>query len=109
MNKRISETPAGAVRSKALEQARAVSHCLRGISHESRLSVLHLLRTGEKSVNALAEELGCPQPTLSQHLAVMRDRKILIGRREGNQIYYGVRDERVFELLDLFKSIFCQS
>jgi DNA-binding transcriptional ArsR family regulator len=92
-----------------LEQARAVCHCLKGISHESRLSVLNLLRSGEKSVNALAEALECPQPTLSQHLAVMRDRQILIARREGNQIYYSVRDPRVFELLDLFKSIFCHA
>jgi DNA-binding transcriptional ArsR family regulator len=92
-----------------LDQARAVSHCLRGISHELRLSILNLLRSGEKSVNALAEALSCPQPTLSQHLAVMRDRKILLARREGNQVYYSVRDRRVFELLDLFKSIFCQS
>jgi DNA-binding transcriptional ArsR family regulator len=94
---------------KQIVQARNVSHCLRGISHEIRLSILNLLRSGEKSVNSLVDALACPQPTLSQHLAVMRDRKILTTRREGNQVYYNVRDPRVFELLDLFKTIFCQS
>jgi DNA-binding transcriptional ArsR family regulator len=39
----------------------------------------------------------------------MRERRILTARREGNQIYYSVRDRRLFEMLDLVRALFCHT
>jgi len=90
------------------EQARKASRCMQGLAHELRLGILFVLRSGEKSVNALAEEIGSPQPTLSQHLGLMRERGILSARRDGNQVFYRVSDARIFKLLDLMKAVFCE-
>ena len=92
----------------SLDRAKGVSRCLKGISHEIRLAILYALRSGEKNVTTLTETLGCPQPTLSQHLGLMRDRGILKTRREGSQVYYRVEDSRIFQMLDLIKDLFCE-
>ena len=91
----------------SLERAKGVSRCLKGISHEIRLAVLYSLRSGEKNVTTLVEALGCSQPTLSQHLGLMRDRGILVTRRKGSQVFYRVEDPRIFQVLDLVKDVFC--
>ena len=89
------------------EKAKRVSRCVKGVSHEIRLGILLALREGEKSVNALVDEIECPQPTLSQHLSVMRERGIVVARREANQVIYRVSDRRIFKLLDLLQLVFC--
>jgi ArsR family transcriptional regulator len=43
---------------------------------------------------------------LSQQLAVLRNRNIVVGRKEGLNVYYSVRDTTVFKLLDVAKQIF---
>jgi DNA-binding transcriptional ArsR family regulator len=90
------------------EKARRVSRCLKGVSHEIRLGILLALRKGEKSVGELAKIVECAQPTLSQHLSVMRDREIVKARREGPRILYGVVDPRIYDMLDLLEDLFCQ-
>ena len=50
--------------------------------------------------------LDVEQSSLSQQLAVLRSRNIVIGRKEGLNVYYSVRDRTVFKLLDVAKQIF---
>lgn len=90
------------------ERAVNICHCLKGLAHEIRLMILSSLRTGEKGVNELSDALGYPQPTISQHLAKMRERGLVIARREGTQIYYSIADKRMFQFLDLLKELFCK-
>lgn len=92
-----------------LEKAAKVCRCLQGISHEIRLGVILALKSGEMNVSSLVNTLNIPQPTLSQHLGLMRDRGIVTTRREGNQVFYQVEDQRIFELLDMVKTVFCKS
>ena len=65
-----------------------------------RIAVLDELRNGETGVNDLCARLGVEQSSLSQQLAVLRVRNIVIGRKEGPNVYYSVRDKAVFKLLD---------
>lgn len=81
--------------------------CLKALSHPIRLGILCALRDGEKPVLQLVEELGTTQSNLSQHLASMRERDILITDKRANQVFYAVRDLRMFELLDVLKAVYC--
>jgi DNA-binding transcriptional ArsR family regulator len=64
------------------------------------------LRKGEMSVNDLGSRLNVEQSNLSQQLAVLRNRNILASRKDGQSVYYSVRDPQLFDLLDVARKIF---
>lgn len=78
----------------------------KALSHPLRIRILDELRDGETGVNVLCERLDVEQSTLSQHLAVLRNRKVVIARKEGLSVLYSVADPEIFRLLDVAKKIF---
>src|SRR5216684_1470568 len=78
----------------------------KALAHPLRIAVLDALRAGELGVNELSARLHVEQSTLSQQLAVLRNRDIVVGRKEGLNVYYSVFDPTVFKLLDVAKQIF---
>lgn len=58
------------------------------LANPKRLQILNLLKEGELSVGAMVRTLGIAKANLSQHLAVMRQKGILVTRREGTIIFY---------------------
>jgi ArsR family transcriptional regulator len=82
--------------------------CLKALAHPIRLQVLCALGKGEKNVQQLEQLLGTTQANMSQHLGLMRDKEILIARKEANQVFYSVKDPRTFQLLELLQSIYCK-
>ena len=78
----------------------------KALAHPLRIAILDALRDGEMGVNDLALRLKVEQSSLSQQLAVMRNRNIVAGRKEGLNVYYSVRDTSVFKLLDVARQIF---
>jgi DNA-binding transcriptional ArsR family regulator len=78
----------------------------KALAHPLRIAVLDALRNGESGVNELCATLNVEQSSLSQQLAVLRSRNIVIGRKEGLNVYYSVRDTTVFKLLDVARQIF---
>jgi len=61
----------------------------------SRLRILELLGTKELTVNEIAESIGLSQPTVSRHLAVLREAEVVIDRRDGQRVYYSLNKEMV--------------
>ena len=78
----------------------------KALAHPLRIAVLDALRKGEVGVNELCSLLKVEQSTLSQQLSVLRSRNIVVGRKDGLNVYYSVRDSTVFRLLDVAKEIF---
>jgi DNA-binding transcriptional ArsR family regulator len=78
----------------------------KALAHPARLVILEQLREGEKSVQELQQALGLDQSSVSQQLAVLRNRGIVVARREGTTAYYSVCDSLLFELLDIGRTIF---
>lgn len=72
----------------------SLSVAFKALAHESRLALASILAEGEKSVGALAAELGLGVTTTSSHLQVLRRAGLVETRREGTTVYYHlVRDE----------------
>jgi len=88
------------------ELGRFKAEFFKALAHPLRIAILDALRNGELGVNELCAELKTEQSSLSQQLAVLRSRKIVVGRKEGLNVYYSVRDTAVFKLLDVAKQIF---
>jgi ArsR family transcriptional regulator len=76
------------------------------LSHPTRIQIVELLRDGERSAGALIESLGVEQANASQHLAVLRSKQIVMSRKEGNQVFYRLRDPLLTEVLDLMRRYF---
>jgi len=76
------------------------------LAHPTRIAIVESLRQGETSAGQLIEQLGLEQANASQHLAVLRSRQIVTRRKEGNQVFYSLRDPALIEVLDILKQYF---
>src|SRR5437773_2772583 len=89
---------------RAMSQVRQFkSSIFQGLAHPTRLQILEVLRGGELSVNAILSKVGRDQANISQHLANLRLRGLVVNRKEGNQVFYSVRDPILFKVLDLMR------
>lgn len=61
---------------------------MKALAHPARLMMLDALADGEKCVCELQALVGSSMPTVSNHLAQMRNAGIIAARREGNWVYY---------------------
>jgi len=77
-------------------------------SHPKRLELIDILREKEMSAGALGEKLGLAAANLSQHLAMMKERRILVSRKEGNVVYYRIANPRLLQAFDLLREILFQ-
>ncbi len=78
----------------------------KALGHPARLVILGQLRGGERSVQELQVALDMDQSSVSQQLAVLRNKNIVESRKEGTTVYYRVRDPMIFQLLDVARAIF---
>jgi DNA-binding transcriptional ArsR family regulator len=76
------------------------------LGHPTRIAIIELLEDGELSAGALIEKLGMEQANISQHLAVLRAKQIVIYRKAGNQVFYSVRDPIILKILALMRRYF---
>ena len=75
------------------------------LSNPIRLEILSKLRDGKKSVNEIASLTGVRQATVSQHLAVLRQRGVVSTRREGINVYYDVANPKITRACDLMREV----
>jgi len=78
----------------------------KALAHPLRIRILDELRCGEVGVNELGVRLDAEQSTLSQQLAVLRTRGLVVGRKDAQNVLYSVRDPEIFKLLDVAKKLF---
>jgi ArsR family transcriptional regulator len=83
----------------------AQSALCRIFTHPARIQILELLDGGERSVSELAGLTGLAQPTVSQHLAVLRQAGVVETRREGTTVHYRVSDRRILEACHVLRSV----
>jgi DNA-binding transcriptional ArsR family regulator len=76
------------------------------LAHPTRIAIVELLRDGPLSAGKLIEQLGIEQANASQHLSVLRSRQIVINRKQGNQVFYSLRDPMLTEVLDVMRRYF---
>jgi ArsR family transcriptional regulator len=79
------------------------------LGHPARIRVLEVLREGERSVNELIPEVGIEPSHLSQQLAILRRANLVRSRKVGSSVIYSVTEPRIFELLEVAKSILTSS
>jgi DNA-binding transcriptional ArsR family regulator len=75
------------------------------MANANRLRIIEALKPGEASVGAIAEALRCTISTASQHLRLMRDNNVVAARKEGQAVYYRLRNPKVVECCQLVRDV----
>jgi len=76
------------------------------LAHPTRVAIVEYLTYGELSVGQICEKVGVEQANVSQHLAVLRNKHLVETRKEGNQTFYRLRDQRLGEVLEKMREYF---
>lgn len=87
--------------------AREAESFLKILANKNRLMILCTLLDKERSVSELNQNIPLGQSALSQHLAVLREHKLVETRRDAQSIYYSVRDPRVNQIIEKLYEFFC--
>ncbi len=77
----------------------------KGLADPKRLLIINALRSGERSVTDLCEELDLPQTNVSQHLAVLREKGLVAVRKEGQWAHYSLSSPKITEAMDLLREV----
>ena len=73
---------------------------LRAISHPMRIAIIDLLAGGNKlSVTEIYESLDIEQATASHHLNILKNKGVLISKREGKNIYYQLQNAALTDII----------
>lgn len=82
------------------------SEFFKALAHPGRIQIIECLRSGEKTVGDIQAFLVDEPASASQHLALLRAKGIVVGRKSGTSVFYCVRDPKIFDLLDVAREIF---
>lgn len=72
---------------------------LKALGHPVRLQIVAGLLSGDCNVGRIWQCLCLPQPSISQHLRILRQEGVLVADRRGKEILYRVADDRIPEIL----------
>lgn len=89
------------------EHIETASRALKSIAHPLRLKILCVLGDQEACVQDIVSAVGTSQSNISQHLAILRDKGILVTRKDANRVYYRVGDQRTLQLVAMMREVFC--
>jgi DNA-binding transcriptional ArsR family regulator len=75
------------------------NEAFKALADPTRREILALLRRGEQTAGALAEEFDMTKPSMSHHFAVLKEADLITSRREGQQIWYGLNTTVVQDVM----------
>ncbi|HNQ95345.1 MAG TPA: metalloregulator ArsR/SmtB family transcription factor [Anaerolineales bacterium] len=75
-----------------------------GLADPTRIMILYTLSQSPRNVTELCNELNMPQPLVSRHLKVLRERGMVTSERRGTVVVYSLGDTRLIQALDLLRS-----
>ena len=90
--------PSGAIYERHAEMCKCFSNA-------TRLMILNTLRDAEMTVAALAEKLGIAMGTVSPHLLMMKRQRVLVSRKQGNQVFYRLANPKMLQAFDLIREL----
>ena len=75
------------------------------LANPKRLRIVHLLKDGELSVAEIVSAMSIPKANASQHLSIMRQKGLILSRREGTSIYYRLSSPKITEACGLMREV----
>ena len=76
-----------------------------GLADPKRIAILYAIAEKPLSVTELTDALEMPQATVSRDLKILRERGMVVAKRQGPNIYYSLGDKRIIRALDLLREV----
>jgi ArsR family transcriptional regulator len=81
------------------------SSLCQAVGDPKRIQILYALDDEPQHVTALAELLQTPQPTISRHLAILRQCHLVEAKRNGQVVVYQLTHPKIIEVLNMMRQI----
>ena len=91
------------------ENINKASRALKAMGHPLRLKILCVIGEKELPVMDIVRQVGTTQSNISQHIDILREKEIIISRREGSKILCKVRDHNILQLMEVMQNTFCKT
>jgi len=75
------------------------------MAHPKRIAIVEILGQGECSVGELAEALETSISTVSQHLRAMKDKSMVVNRKEGQTVYYHLKNPKLLKGCHIMREV----
>lgn len=83
------------------DQLEKVANMLKAIAHPMRIAIINYLEEGKKlTVTELHELLKIEQSTTSHHLGILKDKGVLLSRRDGKNTYYFLKHNNLRQVVE---------
>ncbi|MCB1865564.1 MAG: winged helix-turn-helix transcriptional regulator [Chromatiales bacterium] len=83
------------------------ANALKAMAHPLRWRILCVLGESELPVHEIVENIGTTQSNISQHLDQLRSKGLLLSRKDGNKIFYRIRNKQLLLLIGEMRSVLC--
>jgi DNA-binding transcriptional ArsR family regulator len=83
------------------------ANALKAMAHPLRWKILCSLGDRELSVGEIVERTGTSQSNISQHLEQLRNKNIVVARKDANRIFYRIRNPQLLELIGIMRDVLC--
>lgn len=84
-----------------IEKLENVAVMLKAIAHPMRIAIIGFLDNGEKlTVSEIHQKLGIEQSSTSHHLGLLKDKGVLVSKREGKNTYYMLKDDNFARIIE---------
>jgi DNA-binding transcriptional ArsR family regulator len=75
----------------------------KALANEHRQAILHAIGDGERCVSDLAAEIGISVHNVSQHLRVLKERRLVASRKDAQTVYYHVTNQKFIQACALIR------
>ncbi len=77
-------------------------------ANAKRMEIINILKDGETSANELIQTTGLSKANLSQHMAILKARGVILTRREGVNMHYRIANPKIIQACNLMREVLAE-
>lgn len=89
------------------ENINKAAAALKAMAHPLRLKILCVIGSDEVPVMDIVDQVGTTQSNVSQHIDILREKGIIVSRRDGSKILCRIKDAELLQLMNAMQQTFC--
>lgn len=89
------------------ESSTLTANALKAMAHPLRWKIICALGDDELSVGEIIDRVGASQSNVSQHLEILRNKNIIVSRREANRVFHQIRNDQLLALVGTMRNVLC--
>lgn len=82
-----------------------IQETMKALSDPTRREILKILREGTKTAGEISEQFEMTAATISHHLSILKEAKLILQDKRGKYIYYEINTSILDEVLQFFQEL----